>query len=695
MRFVQREEKVADAAAAERLSQELRLPLTAARALTRRGVCSASEAECFLHPDRQAPASPFLLTGMNEAVMTLKNAIAAGKRICVYGDYDADGVCAVAILLRALRPVSDTVSYYIPSRHNEGYGMNRAAILHLHEEGVELIVTVDNGVAAFDEVELALSLGMQLILTDHHRAHDRIPAATAVLLSEKSDTEHPFYELCGAGVAYELACALDTLPSSDVLLPYAALATVADVVPLRRENRSIVVRGLKYLRESVGLAALLKVAGVREDAALNADTLSYVLAPRMNAAGRMGDASKAAELLLTDDAKAAEQLALALDTANTERRDAEASILMEALSMIQEGALSDAPAMVLYGKDWNAGVIGIVSARVSERFDRPAILFTDGEEGVLSGSGRSGGSVDLFDTLGDCTAYMTRYGGHAAAAGVSIRKEALKDFTDCFCKAVLQRLGGELPEPVRRYEDVLTLGQIDTELCDALKTLAPFGEGNPEPTFLLKQIPLRRVVPLGKDGKHLQAQLGVNAPYVRMVAFGMGDQLQAWQGYPTADVIVRLRINEYQDKRSAGIYCQALKPCEEPLEKSCEESKIIDAFLAFIRYNKLYGNGSESVQTSVRSLAEQLPRFLADEERLRRAYRELRKRIDGGEHDLKQLLIASDPITQYAAAVFIELGFLSTDAESRSVTAVKRCPHRALTESRLYSAMLESMDART
>ena len=420
---------------ADSLAEALGLSEITASVLVRRGYGDPEEARAFLQGE-QPPHDPFLLGDMSRAVERIRAAVAAGKRICVHGDYDADGICATVLAVLVLREIGADVEWHLPSRFDEGYGVSGGTLERLAGEGCGLVLTVDCGITAVDEVRRARELGLEVIVTDHHRPGDELPDCP-IVATRPSD--YPFPELCGTGVAYKLGQALLGV-DSDFLrrhLDLVALATIADVVPLVGENRSLVIAGLRTLArtQKPGLRALMKVARV-DPATVETGQVSFRLAPRINAAGRLGHPRAALELLVTEDADEARQLADRLEELNRDRQAVEDTILRAAIAQVEEWpeAKRRRKAYVVWGDDWHEGVIGIVASRLVERYNRPVVLLAGGD-GAWKGSGRSIPSFDLHGALRGCAEFLERFGGHRAAAGLSILPEFVEPFADAFAAA--------------------------------------------------------------------------------------------------------------------------------------------------------------------------------------------------------------------------------------------------------------------
>ncbi len=523
------------------LAGALDLSETTASVLVRRGYSDPAQAQAFLAADIPEH-DPFLLGDMEAACAAIRRSIAEGRPICVHGDYDVDGICATALAVTVLRELGAEVSWHLPSRFEEGYGVSRETMARLAGEGCGLALTVDCGITAVEEVAEAKAAGLEVVVTDHHRPGDTLPDCPVVATRP---SEYPFPELCGTGVVYKLAQALGA-EHLDRRLDLVALATVADVVPLLDENRGLVAAGLKRLAvtSNPGLRALMGAARV-DPAAVDAGAIGFRLAPRINAAGRLGHPGTALELLLTDDPKEADRLAGELETLNRDRQAVEDRILREALAQVAEWpeATQRRRAYVLAGEDWHRGVIGIVASRLVERFHRPVVLIAGGEE-EWTGSGRSIPAFDLHGALGACSNLLGRWGGHRAAAGLSIRPENVEAFAEAFAARAADDLSEDDLAPVVRVDAVVRGSELTLDLCGELERLAPFGLGNPGVTLLAVGCELSELGAVG-EGKHLK--LAVNADGARSgaIAFGQGSQLDRFRRPVRYDVAFKLAANHW------------------------------------------------------------------------------------------------------------------------------------------------------
>jgi single-stranded-DNA-specific exonuclease len=523
------------------LAGALGLSETTASVLVRRGYGDPGKAQAFL--DAALPEhDPFLLGDMEAACAAIRGAIESGTPICIHGDYDVDGISATALAVTVLRGLGAEVSWHLPSRFEEGYGLSGETLARLAEEDTGLVLTVDCGITAVDEVAQAKELGLQVVVTDHHRAGETLPACPVVATRPSS---YPFPELCGTGVVYKLAQALGA-EGLDKQLDLVALATVADVVPLLDENRGLVAAGLKRLAVTTnpGLRALMSVARV-DPATADAGAIGFRLAPRINAAGRLGHPATALELLLTDDPKEADRLAGELETLNRDRQAVEDRILREALAQVAEWpeAKQRRRGYVLAAEDWHRGVIGIVASRLVERFHRPVVLIAGGE-GEWTGSGRSIPVFDLHGALGACSGLLGRWGGHRAAAGLSIRPENVESFAEAFAARAAQELSDEDLAPLVHVDAVVRGSELTLDLCAEMERLAPFGLGNPGVTLLAVGCELSELGAVG-EGKHLKLAVKADGTRSGAIAFGQGGQLDRYRRPVRYDVAFKLAANQW------------------------------------------------------------------------------------------------------------------------------------------------------
>ena len=587
-----------DTALIKRIAKENGISDLLASLLVNRGICEREEIAAFLHPGPEQLCDPFLLDGMHSAVVRIRKALEQKERICVYGDYDADGVCSTAMLVTYLRTQGADVLYYLPSRHTEGYGMNAEALKSIVSEGAKLIVTVDNGIAAKDEVALCHELGMDVIITDHHQCPEELPECTAVVNPHREGSAYPNPDLCGAGVAFKLIQALGaTQEQLNAYLPLAALATVADIVPLRNENRAIVSMGLPLVPGHLGLHALLAVSGSAGQE-VTSEILAFRLAPRINAAGRMGDARRALLLLIAEEEEKALQLALILNEENERRQDEEKGILQQARRMLQGKNTAAMRAILLYSPDWSPGVIGIVASKLVEEYNRPVLLFHLGD-GLLTGSCRSIPKVHLYDCLSAFGGMFLRFGGHAQAAGLTLELQKFHEFSVAFDAHLRKAYPASVFVPSVKYERALSLPKLTLNSAQELTFLAPYGEGNPQPVFLARDIGLMDVETMGRDGAHLRANAEQEGRSVRLVAFGRGKDSGAYMGGGRFNNLYTPEANVWQQKARLQLMLRAIKPLspfENPRLVANWGMKFYDAFFRNFLYNDICGADTMPVE---------------------------------------------------------------------------------------------------
>lgn len=562
------------AATVSALSSELGVSRLVATVLVNRGLDGAGEAAAFLDRRSVGSTDPFDLPGMDRAVTRLLQALRGREEICVYGDYDVDGLTATALLETVLRREGGHVRHYLPSRTGEGYGLNEAAIRTLAGAGVNLIVTVDCGITAPREVALARSLGLGFIITDHHEPGRDLPLAEAIVNPRLPESAYPFSALAGVGVAYKVAQALLTAlnrhetrgsqPGFDDLgdlLDLVALGTVADVAALVGENRSLVHQGLNLFNppRRPGLEALARVARleVRE---ITTYHLGFQFGPRLNAAGRLGDAERALLLLLTENKSEATELAAELDQSNRDRQALEERILEEATAQVERTIdLERERAIVLSAEGWHEGVIGIVATRLVERFARPTLLVAVNAD-AGRGSGRSIPSFDLVGALDECAAWLGRYGGHRLAAGFEIDREALEAFARRFLEVARERLDGKDLVHELRIDACVEAKDLPASFFRELERLSPFGAGNPEPVLAMRRVGFSGVRTVGVDGRHLKALVRTEGRVFDSIGFGLGSMAGEVGRGGSYDIAFRPGLGEWNGVKREELRLADVRP---------------------------------------------------------------------------------------------------------------------------------------
>lgn len=497
------------------LSDTLKISRPLAEVLYTRGYKLPEQAKAFLYPQTQEFFNPMLLTDMARACEVINKHVNNKGRIVVYGDYDVDGVCASAIIYLALKNAGANINYYIPDRHQEGYGLNETAMKAV-AGNYDLLISVDCGISSYKEVELAKSLGMDIVITDHHSLPEHLP--DCICVDPKRPGNQPYSDLCGAGVAFKLVCALFGEEAGKEYIDLAAVATIADIVPLTGENRQIVLQGLDRIHKAPreGLAALAEVAGadIKE---ISASDIAFILAPRLNAAGRLENASKSLELLINPEQ--AVQNAQLLNRLNIERQEIEKEIYDSAVRMAgASGQIRDAKIIVLASQDWDKGVIGIVASRMVERFHRPCILFAL-ENGLATGSGRSVKGVNMFEMLSHFSEYFIKFGGHEMAAGMTLKEDLLEELSTDLDEYIKENINPKCFYPTARYDARADISEITPRVCEELKLFEPFGMGNPTPKFRFDGLKPANIRFIGKNSNHLKASLCSDTTAIEGIAY--------------------------------------------------------------------------------------------------------------------------------------------------------------------------------
>ena len=543
---------------AEDITEQYDIEPFLAHLLVSRGITDDMELEDFCF-DNAMLLDPFELKDMDKAVVRISQAIENGEKIAIYGDYDADGVTATALLYLYFKSLGIEVTTYIPDRNTEGYGLNMKAIRNLCQEGTELIITVDNGISAHKEAEYIKELGMDLVITDHHKATENLPVAEAVVNPHRLDCPSSYKDFCGVGVAFKLICALSDEDDEEILSRYAdiiSLGTIGDVMPLIGENRKIVKAGLELINEGLnpGIRALKDISGMK-DKTLNSTSVAFSLVPRINAIGRMSHAKKAFEVLVSDDADSAQKSAGEIDRSNADRQEKEREILTEVQRQIDENPeMLNERVLVFSGKDWHGGVIGIVAARLVGKYGKPCFVITDDGENA-KGSARSIDGFSLYEAVASASALLEHWGGHVLAAGFGMKSENTEKFRQAiydYAKSV------EMPFQQNIIDCRLRAAAVDADILPLIDSLEPFGAGNPQPVFGLYGMTLTGVQPIG-GGKHIRITVKKGESTLSAVYFGVTPEKFLYQAGDTVDLAVRLERNEYMSQVKVGVYIKDIR----------------------------------------------------------------------------------------------------------------------------------------
>ncbi|HEY2420167.1 MAG TPA: single-stranded-DNA-specific exonuclease RecJ [Neobacillus sp.] len=542
---------------AKTLENELKITPLVASLLVNRGLNTVDSARYFLFGDEQFH-DPFLLKGMDLAVKRIRDAIEKQEPILIFGDYDADGVSSTSVLMITLRELGANVDFYIPNRFTEGYGPNETAFRKAAENGIKLIITVDTGISAIHEAEVAKELGMDLIITDHHEPGPIVPTALAIIHPKLPESEYPFRELAGVGVAFKLAHALYG-KAPEHLLEIAVIGTIADLVSLTGENRLIAKKGIEKLKvtNNIGLRAIFKLAGV-DLLSINEETIGFTLAPRINAVGRLEDASLAVQLILTEDVNEAQSLADEMDALNKERQSIVNAITLEAIEQVEKDYPIETNQVLVIGKEgWNAGVIGIVASRLVERYYRPTIILSyDQEKGLAKGSARSIAGFDLFKNLSICRDILPHFGGHPMAAGMTLELEDVSLLRAKLNELAMEQLSAEDLIPLTVLDQEIHLEDINLASLDEMNKLSPFGIDNPKPKVLIHNVEITNMRRIGSDQNHLKLVINENEANLDGIGFGLGRLFDQISPVAKISLIGELSINEWNNKRKPQIFIQ-------------------------------------------------------------------------------------------------------------------------------------------
>jgi len=530
--------------------------------LAERGISAPEEIADFLGREQQE-VDPFLLPDMQKAVDRINDAIFGFERICIYGDYDADGITSTAVLYSYLEMQGANVTYLLPDRTEDGYGLSRGVVDKIKALGTDLIITVDNGISAIEEAEYIKEQGMELIVTDHHLVGDELPDCVAVVDPHRDDAECPFRDYCGVGVAFKLCCAIegDSAAVTEDFIDLVALGTIADIVPLKGENRRIVKLGLASMNafRRPGIDALARVAGL-EDKEILSTNVSFGLAPRINAAGRMEHAEKALELLLCEEPEIAAEMANELNEANTKRHEAEDFILGQTKELfIEHPEYTHTPVIVTYGHGWHEGVLGIVASKLTDMYQRPSVVLSIREDGTARGSARSVEGFSIFDALSACSDYLEVFGGHSQAAGLTLRTDSIPDFITAMCS-----YADKLPEfyPVLNIDCKLNTESIDIALIDSLRYLEPFGCENTSPVFGIYDLVVDGVSELGDRKQHLRiyAHKDGRQSQITLMDFNAKPGEFPYRQGDRFDAVVSLSKNVWNGQERVSIVLKGSRP---------------------------------------------------------------------------------------------------------------------------------------
>lgn len=539
---------------ADRICEKFSIDRLVANILVNRGIVKDEDIRVFLEPTREDFHDSFLLPDMQIAVDRIIKAIEDKEKIMIYGDYDVDGITSISVLRKFLLERGMSVESYIPNRLEEGYGLNKEAINDIANKGYKLMITVDCGISAIEEVEYANGLGITTIITDHHEPLDELPKALAVIDPKRKDSKYPFNQLAGVGVVFKLIQAIGrkiNLDEKEYLkyLDLVCVGTISDIVPLVDENRVIAKLGLKLVKvtRNLGLKSLIEVAGYKE---IDSNTISFGVAPRVNACGRMGHENEALDLFLSEDINEVRELTNKLNEYNKVRQDTEKAIVKQALEKIEDNKENEKNAIILGNEGWHHGVIGIVASKITEMYFKPSILLSY-ENGIAKGSGRSIPGFDLHEALCKCSKCLEKYGGHEMAVGLSLKQENFGKFKEEFEKVAKESKLEEI-QPIIYIDGVLSASDMNIDLVKQLKQLEPFGEGNKMPLFAYKGLKINSIRAL-TEGRHLKLTLRDDNLIIDAIGFNMGNLVDEYLIGDKVDIVGVLEINSFNGMENVQI----------------------------------------------------------------------------------------------------------------------------------------------
>ncbi len=671
----------AGAELAARLARVLEVSPVVAQVMVNRGISDEEEARRFLHGGPESLPDPNLMLGMARAVERIVAALDGGEKIIVYGDYDVDGVTATALLYRVLTRLGGAVDYYIPERLNEGYGLNAAALESLCQSGTKLVITVDCGISAAEEVAVFAGR-MDIIVTDHHEPPDSLPPVYAVINPKQNGCNYPEKNLAGVGVAFKLCQALWRRLICDEeqlyeLLDLVAIGTIADIVPLTGENRLLVKLGLARMATTAnaGLQAMMNVAGLTADK-LDTGKVGFFIVPRLNAAGRLSHATAGVELLITGDGVRAAELAAELDAENSRRQAVEKELLAAAEAMLADTDPAAQKVLVLAGEDWHPGVIGIVASRLLDRYYRPVVMISV-RDGIGKGSCRSIPGFNIYNALGQCADLLLQFGGHQYAAGLTIDAANIDRLRERLSAIAAETLTAEDYQPVLDIDTRVALSEIDAALLQQLACLAPHGTGNPSPVFVCEQLAVTGVRPIGQDGRHLKLQVRRERANGEVIGWNMGEWTASLTGNATIDLAFAPEFNEWQGQRSIRLKAHDVRV----RPAAPEQVRLIDARgenkKAYLR-KVLPASSKTIIVVASRREAVLLTRKLGlppgeagwwypamgavREERLRKRFASGSQRVviaagdyGGSDNDITDIIFCGLPLTKAALAAYFRL----------------------------------------
>jgi len=654
------------------LMKELDISRPLASVMASRGYTSPTFVKDFLLYDDTKETDPYLMKDMHKAVERIRKAVENNETVGIIGDYDVDGITATAVLYKYFNYLNVNTKYHIPSREGEGYGINTETITAMKACGCSLIISVDCGITAISEVEFAKSIGVDMIITDHHEVGEEIPDAVAVINPKRADDGYPFSKLSGVGVAYKLVCALGIDEHKEEYVAFTALGTLADMMPVVGENRKLIIEGMKYIKQGVnlGLSQLMLKAGVSHNR-FNSFSLSFVIAPRMNAAGRLESAETALKLLLEDDEYTAGIIAEKLCVLNKMRQETEAKIFKQAVERLEgNSSYKNDKVIVLYDESWHQGVIGIVAAKITEKYEKPAILFTSAN-GNGKGSGRSVSGFSIHKAVSECSDLLTKFGGHEYAVGLGIEVEKIEDF-----RRKINEVASEITLEPRSlvidselYED-----EISFDTFEQISSIEPFGEGNPQPIFLIRDMKLAYMRVVGE--KHTRISFKKSAYSYDGIFYNNTPNSLDVQLGDKVDVVFTLSINEYNGTENLQIVVK-------DISAAGDFSQVYDDYLNACASGKLENPKDIPEFSDFESVYRVVSKFSELKAKPYDVLDEINRKASTEISMLKLLLILS---------VFSELMLMNFSADDSllSVSVIKNAEKTSLDKSQLLRSLKEN-----
>ncbi|MBR2589441.1 MAG: single-stranded-DNA-specific exonuclease RecJ [Clostridia bacterium] len=661
---------------AKQLMEQCDIDGVSAVLLASRGITQPEEINAFFDDDFLL-VDPFTLPDMDLAVERIGVAIDSGEKIAIFGDFDADGVTSTALLYLYLKSAGASVIYYVPDRKKEGYGLNKAAIERFKEESVSLIITVDNGISAYDEVAFANENGIDVVVTDHHMQGGILPEAVAVVNPHRTDSESEYEDWAGVGVAFKLVCALAG-SEEEIFDEYADLiciGTIADIVPVLGENRYLIKRGLRLINDTkrLGIAALKGVSGVGNKV-LSAGDIAFVLAPRINAAGRIGAASKAVELLITEDSDQAIHLAEEINTYNSERIKIENEMFEDACEILMDDTYIYDRVLVLCAKGWNSGISGIVASKICEKFGKPCIIIADNGENVLKGSCRSIKGFSIFDALSACCDTLVQFGGHTLAAGLSIQRDKVDEFR-LLINDYAAKMFRYMPVNEINIDFKINPESISLDTYYSIERFAPFGMSNPKPLFGIYRATVVSITPISGN-KHIKILLSKNQASFSVIYFGYSTSSVPFKKGDIVDLAISIEKNEYYGHPQVSLFLKGIR------FSGFDDEKILGGMRVYENFMR-----DEANQKEVRYL-------LTDRENIAQIYRFLREN-NGWKYSVEELYMSLKPVRmnysqmRVSLEIMYELGLLIHDTDRGRIDLPMNPFKVNIPDSKIYQKMMD------